>query len=141
MCDDANGITVAAAVIRREGRILLTQRFEDAHLGGLWEFPGGKVEDGETLQTALLREIREELGVTVEVGAQIFETTHVYPERTVRLHFFDCRITDGTPRPRQTAAMAWAAPSHLGDFRFPDANHGLIALLRSDLSGSLSQRL
>src|SRR3954453_1513497 len=90
-------ILVVAAIIRRDGRILITRRFDHVHLPGLWEFPGGKVERGESLEAALRREIREELGIDVAVGRKYFTIEHQYPSKVVDLHFFDCTIEHGEP--------------------------------------------
>src|SRR4051812_49929296 len=84
-------IDVAAGLVFEKGKLLITQRRLNDHLGGFWEFPGGKVEKGETFQECLGRELREELGIEVEVGAEIEDITHSYPEKTVRLKFFKCR--------------------------------------------------
>src|ERR1051326_8002428 len=88
-------IDVVAAIIRRNGKILITQRLKNVHLAGLWEFPGGKVEAGEALKDALVREIREELGIEVRVGDEFFRTEHDYPSKSVRLYFFDCTVLTG----------------------------------------------
>ncbi len=86
-------IEVVAAVVRRNGKILITSRLDNVHLGGLWEFPGGKVEPAESLEGALLREIREELGVDIIAGNELFTVEHDYPGKSVRLHFFNCTIS------------------------------------------------
>ena len=91
-------IVVTAAVIERDGKLLITRRQQGVHLEGLWEFPGGKCDDGESLRACLERELREELDVGATIGPEIFTTTHAYPERSVELHFFECEIS-GTPRP------------------------------------------
>jgi 8-oxo-dGTP diphosphatase len=122
-------IAVVAAVILQDGRYLLTRRSIGAHLGGLWEFPGGKMEIGESPAVALEREIREELGVVVEVGDLLLTGRHAYPDRTVDLSFYQCRIVSGTPRNLEASEMAWAEPAELARFRFPDANLDLIAKL------------
>ena len=119
-------IRVVAGVIRRGDEVLLAQRFDDTHLGGLWEFPGGKVQKGESLKGALGREVREELGVEVRVGELYFETTHVYPDRRVHLSFFECQLVRGTPQSRQVARWTWTRPAELGKFALPEANRDLI---------------
>src|SRR5438552_8056365 len=97
-------IDVAAGLIFRDGKLLITQRPADAHLGGLWEFPGGKREPHESYKQCLARELREELGIEVEVG-QLFETvTHEYPGKSVHLKFFLCRWKQHEPRPLGCAA-------------------------------------
>jgi mutator protein MutT len=123
-------IDVVAAIIRRGGQILITQRFDHVHLPGLWEFPGGKVEAGESLQAALEREIMEELGVKIRVHDEFFTVEHDYPTKSVRLHFFNCSIIEGEPQLIEVADMRWVHPQDLGQFDFPPADAELIARLR-----------
>jgi mutator protein MutT len=125
-------VTVVAAIIRRDNRILITRRLDDVHLPGYWEFPGGKVEAGESLRTALAREIFEELGVRISVGEEYFTVDHDYPGRTIRLHFFNCLIIEGEPRPLEVADMRWAEPTELNQFQFPQADAELISRLRGE---------
>ena len=126
-------VIVAAGVIRDEatGRLLLTRRAPDAHLGGLWEFPGGKVQAGETPREALARELLEEVGVTVDVGRLLLEETHAYPDRTVHIHFFECRIAEGQASPPDTADRVWCSPGKLDRYEMPEANDRLVARLRT----------
>lgn len=124
-------IVVTAAVIERKGRFLITRRLAGTHLAGLWEFPGGKCEPGETHAACLAREIEEELGVRATVGAEILSTTHTYPDRQVELHFLQCRVA-GTPRPLAGQEMRWAAPAELQRFDFPPADAELIGRLSGD---------
>ncbi len=119
-------IPVVAAVIRRKNKALLGRRPDHKRHGGLWEFPGGKVEDGESLADALKREVLEELGVAVRVGGLYFEQEHLYADRRVHLHFFECRITDGNPVPNSASQMTWVDPSELDRFAFPAANRLLL---------------
>lgn len=121
---------VAAAVIEADGRYLLTRR-EKGHLEGLWEFPGGKLRSGETLPECLQRELREELGIEVAVGEKIETVTWSYPDRTVVLHFFRCRLAGGRIAPQEGQAMAWVAPEELERYPFPPADASLITRLRS----------
>ncbi len=118
-------IVVTAAVVEREGRVLVTRRPEGTHLAGHWEFPGGKCEDGESLEECLVREIREELGVGIVVGPQVFEVEHAYPERAVRLHFFACELR-GEPRPLLGQQMRWVTREELARLPFPAADRALI---------------
>jgi len=123
-------IVVAAAVIERDGRILVTRRLKGAHLEGLWEFPGGKCHEGESLRECLRRELVEELGAAATVREEIFSTSHEYDERTVTLHFFDCSLLR-EPRPLLGQEMRWVARSELGSLAFPPADTELITLLRN----------
>lgn len=119
---------VAAAIVERDGRFLLTRRLKGTHLEGTWEFPGGKCEDGESLEACLARELREELAVTSTVGRRILVTRHAYAERTVELHFFEATV-EGDPVPQLGQAMRWASRGELATLRFPDADRELIQRL------------
>lgn len=121
-------VVVTAAVVEQDGRFLLTRRLEGTHLAGRWEFPGGKCEPGETLEQSLVREIAEELGTGIDIGAEVFQVEHAYPERTVRLHFFAATLT-GDPQPLLGQAMRWVPRADLAALDFPEADRGLIDLL------------
>jgi len=122
-------IDVAAALLFRDGRVLLTKRRPDGHLGGLWEFPGGKREPGESFAECLRRELREELGIEAEVGEVVARATHCYPDRTVNIEFFRCRLLAGEPRPLGCQDLAWAGPGELARYRFPAADAQVVAKL------------
>ncbi len=122
-------IEVVAAVIERAGRILIARRHGGSHLGGLWEFPGGKRQPGETPEAALVREIREELDAAVTVGELLDDVEWTYPEKTVRLLFFRCALA-GEPRAAEGQEIAWVAPADLDRYEFPPADEGLVARLR-----------
>jgi A/G-specific adenine glycosylase len=108
---------VAAAVtVRDDGAVLVAQRNVDDMLGGLWEFPGGKCEDGEALPACLAREMREELGVEVEVGVPVTVVEHAYTHFRITLHAFLCRLREGRPRCLDCAAFRWVAPGDLDQF-------------------------
>lgn len=125
-------VEVAAALIQdEEGRYLITRRLPGSHLEGLWEFPGGKREPGETLEACLRRELVEELGATFVVGDRVETIRWEYPDRTIVLHFYRCRLVSGTIAPRESQVMAWVAPQHLGDFEFPPADQVLVDRLRA----------
>ena len=121
-------IIVTAAVIRDGGSYFVTRRHRGVHLEGYWEFPGGKCEPGEPLDQCLVREIREELDVSVVVGAELLSCTHEYPDRVVELHFFDCRL-EGEPRPMLGQEMRWVPQAELRSLQFPPADDELIELL------------
>ena len=128
----ASVVEVAAALIQDEaGRYLITQRRGGSHLAGLWEFPGGKREPGESLEAALRRELTEELSARFAVGARVDTVSWDYPERTVVIHFYRCRLEAGTIEPREQQRMSWVAPEHLADFAFPPADRELIARIRA----------
>lgn len=124
-------IEVAAGLIFRRGRLLIAQRRAGDHLGGAWEFPGGKRERGESFEVCLARELREELGVEVQVGQLVEQVDHDYPEKEVHLRFFLCRLTQGEPQPHGCAALAWVAPEELALYHFPPADAQLLEKLRA----------
>lgn len=125
-------IEVAAGLVFRGGQLLITQRAAGSHLGGLWEFPGGKREPGESYEACLIRELQEELGIEVEVGRLIEELVHPYPEKTVRLRFFQCRWLKNEPTPIDCAALAWVGVHQLSEYRFPAADARLLQRLQSE---------
>jgi mutator protein MutT len=122
-------IEVSAALIFRGRKLLITQRHAGAHLGGLWEYPGGKREAGETFEQCLIREIREELGVEISVGELFEEISHTYPEKSVHLKFFVCKLLTGEPEPIDCAAVRWVSQEELSAFKFPAADVQLLARL------------
>ena len=122
-------IRVVAAVIEHDGRYLITQRRSGSHLAGLWEFPGGKTEIGESPEAALRRELTEELSATFGVGEKLDTVTWEYPDRTVVLHFYRCTLESGTIQPLESQTMVWVAPERLEEFAFPPADRELIARL------------
>src|SRR5262245_66616197 len=95
----------------------------------MWEFPGGKCDAGESLSACMARELHEELGIRALVGAEVFTTTHDYPDRRVELHFFECQSADD-PSPLLGQEMRWAAREQLQDLDFPPADAELIRMLR-----------
>lgn len=125
-------IDVAAALVFREGKLLITQRLADAHLGGLWEFPGGKREPNETFEACLRRELSEELGVEVAVGELVESLIHAYPEKTVRLKFYRCRWEKHEPQALGCSAFRWVTAGELKDYAFPAADARLLGRLRED---------
>jgi len=124
-------VVVAAAVIIRDGRVLLTRRAAGQHLAGLWEFPGGKLEDGESPEAALVRECEEECGIEVEVAGILEVTHHRYPDKEVLLLFYRCELRAGEVRHLQVADHAWVPPENLGDYSLPPADEPVVARIRS----------
>lgn len=121
---------VAVAVIRKRGRVLIDRRKPDGLLGGLWEFPGGKPLPGESLQDALVREVKEELGIDVSPVAPLVSVRHAYSHFRVTLHAFVCRHRRGRCRAIACTDFKWVPPDQLDDYPFPKATHKIIAALR-----------
>lgn len=132
-----NCIEVAAGIILRGPYILIARRLADAHLGGLWEFPGGTLEPGETLEECLVREIREELNLTVRVGRRLLSVDEEYPAtperagRQLRLHFFVCTPEAGTPEALECQEFRWVQAHELDQFEFPRADQPVLQQLKS----------
>ena len=121
-------IVVAAAVVERDDRFLLTRRLKGTHLAGRWEFPGGKCEQDESPVACLRRELVEELAVECRVGERLLVTRHAYPERSVELHFFATTLA-GEPVPQLGQEMRWVPRGDLRLLELPDADADLIELL------------
>ena len=121
-------IVVAAAVVERDGCFLLTRRLTGTHLAGRWEFPGGKCDPGESHAECLVRELRDELDVDVDVGPLVLSTTHAYDDRVVSLYFYTAALC-GEPRPQLGQEMRWAPGRELTSLDFPEADAALIEIL------------
>ena len=116
-------VHVAVGVILDSAnRILITRRDDNAHQGGLWEFPGGKVEPGETVQQALQRELREELGISIGVARPLLEVHHDYGDKIVFLDVYVVREFRGEPKGLEGQPLEWVAEGQLQNFEFPQAN-------------------
>ena len=115
-------VVVAAAILKCQGKFLLTRRKLDVHQGGLWEFPGGKQEVGETLKQCLRRELKEELDIEVVDLQHFYKLHHQYPEKEVELHFFTCSILQGEPKPLGSLGIAWVPKRELALYDFPEAD-------------------
>jgi mutator protein MutT/uracil-DNA glycosylase family 4 len=122
-------VEVTAAVVRRGRRFLVTRRDPAKHLGGLWEFPGGKREPGESLEECLERELREELGVRVRVGARLAIVPWAYPDRRVLLHFYRCRLVAGRITSLERQPYRWVTPAELAALPMPPADATLVSRL------------
>ncbi|TKA96311.1 8-oxo-dGTP diphosphatase MutT [Cereibacter changlensis] len=122
----------AVALIDRDGRILLAQRPEGKSLAGLWEFPGGKVEPGETPEAALIRELKEELGIDTKASclAPLTFASHSYDDFHLMMPLFACRRWEGIPEARECQTLAWVMPNRLRDYPMPPADLPLIPILR-----------
>ncbi|MDJ0947953.1 MAG: (deoxy)nucleoside triphosphate pyrophosphohydrolase [Alphaproteobacteria bacterium] len=125
-------LVAAVALIDRDGRVLLQQRPADKHLGGLWEFPGGKLADGETPEAALIRELREELGVDTEESclAPFTFASHRYDDFHLLMPLYVCRVWKGVVTPHEGQAVKWVRPRDMSDYPMPPADEPLVAMLR-----------
>lgn len=129
----ARRITVVAAMIEQQGRYLITQRRPQATLPLLWEFPGGRVEPGETDAEALARELEEEMGIVVEVGDRVLQVEHVYPDYEVDFRVLRARIVSGVIRDIRVHDHRWVTTEELDDFEFPGADaRSMDELLKGD---------
>ncbi len=122
----------AVALIDADGRVLLAQRPEGKSMAGLWEFPGGKVEVGETPEAALIRELHEELGINTWQNclAPLTFASHAYERFHLLMPLFACRRWEGVPTPREGQTLAWVRPERLRDYPMPPADIPLIPILR-----------
>ena len=126
-------VTVAVGILIDDaGRVLVTRRAPDAHQGGLWEFPGGKVEEDETIPVALARELKEELGVLVEATDALMALEHDYGDKQVKLDVHRVTRWSGEPRGLEGQPLAWQQPEQLRDWAFPAANRPILERLLAD---------
>jgi len=125
-------LVVAVALIDVDGRVLLAERPEGKSMAGLWEFPGGKVHDGETPEAALIRELKEELGIDVTASclAPFTFASHGYPEFHLLMPLYVCRKWQGSVTAREGQRLAWVRPNRLADYAMPPADKPLVAMLR-----------
>jgi A/G-specific adenine glycosylase len=128
---------IAAGVVWRDGAVLIAKRRPEGLLGGLWEFPGGKVEPGEALDAAVVREVAEEVGIAVEPGAKIAEVSHAYSHFEITLHVYECRYVSGRPRPLGCQEIRWVRPEELDRYAFPAANRRVL----DELTGSVRSHI
>lgn len=125
-------LVAAAALVDPDGRVLLARRPEGKPMAGLWEFPGGKVHEGETPEAALIRELREELGIDTRESclAAIAFASHGYADFHLLMPLYACRVWKGRIAPAEGQEVAWVRPARLADYPLPPADEPLIALLR-----------
>jgi 8-oxo-dGTP diphosphatase len=125
-------LVAAAALLDSDGRVLLAKRPEGKKMAGLWEFPGGKVDPGETPERALIRELQEELGVDTRTSclAPIGFASHAYDDFHLLMPLYVCRVWQGTPQSKEGQDLAWVRPARLSDYPMPPADIPLIAQLR-----------
>ena len=130
-------LVVACALIDADGRVLIAQRPEGKALAGLWEFPGGKLDAGERPEVALIRELDEELGITVKEAclAPLTFASYAYPDFHLLMPLYVCRRWEGTPHSRENQALKWVMPTKLRDYPMPPADEPLIPALIDLMSG------
>lgn len=127
---------IGVAVIWSDrGQILIARRPINTTLGGLWEFPGGKIEPGETVTDCIQREIREELGIEVIVGNKLIEIAHTYSNFQVTLYVYHCQHLQGEPQPLESDEVRWVTVDELNLYAFPEANQQIIDALKIDRPG------
>ena len=124
--DARRPLSVSAGVVMESGKIMLCQRRAEAHNGLKWEFPGGKLEPGETPEAALKRELEEELDIEIQVGDIVDAVLHRYPDRAVLVLFYACAIMSGRPRCVDCNAIAWATPEELSGYDFAGADAAFV---------------
>ncbi len=122
-------ISCGVALIRRDGKYLISQRCEEDSFGSFWEFPGGKLDPGESLPQCVEREVREELGIEVKAGRFFMKVRRRYKRRVIELHFYTCEYLSGEPQAIECQKFVWAEPSRLKDYTFPPANERVIRRL------------
>ena len=125
-------LQVAAALIWRDGKLLITSRPKGRHLAGFWEFPGGEQEEGETLRSCLEREIKEELGIEIKAGKRLLSIQHEYETKCITLHVFHCSGLKGRPAAQEGQEAKWVRPDELPNYKFPPPDLKVIDMLRHD---------
>ncbi|WP_238544318.1 8-oxo-dGTP diphosphatase MutT [Gloeocapsa sp. PCC 73106] len=117
-------------IANNQGQILIDRRLPSGLMAGLWEFPGGKIEVNESVETCIVRELKEELGIDVIVGEHLITIEHDYQEFKITLIVHHCRISRGEPQPLECAEIRWVSLKEIEEFTFPEANYQIIAALR-----------
>ena len=135
--DDAMKV-VGVGVVQEAGRYLITQRRFEDRLGGVWEFPGGKIKPGESDEDCVSRELKVELGIEVSVGEHLDTIRYAYPDRKLELRFYRCVLAKGSPEPRaiDVQDLRWVRPEELIYFQFPKADREIVARLAKAASGN-----
>ncbi len=125
-------LVVAVALVDADSRVLIAKRPEGKEMAGLWEFPGGKVDAGELPETALVRELQEELGIDITESclAPVTFASHLYDDFHLLMPLYVCRVWEGTIEPREGQVLIWVRPVRLGDYDMPPADAPLVAMLR-----------
>lgn len=132
MAERRSIVRVVSAEIQQHGRYLITQRSAKAVLPLLWEFPGGRVREGETDEEALVRAVQHRIGAAVRVSERVLEVRHDYDTYTVHLSVYRCSLSEGIPFAQAVHALAWVAPDEFVDYPFPDADQKTVDQLLSE---------
>ena len=119
-----------AVINNKQGKILIDRRKETGEMGGLWEFPGGKIEVGETIEECIKREVKEELDIEIIVGDRLTTITHAYKTINVTLYVHDCQHLSGTPQPLECEEIHWVEPAQMNQYQFPQANTQIVKLIQ-----------
>lgn len=122
-------IDVTAAIVKQKGKFLICQRAANKNCGLLWEFPGGKIEPGETEEQCIIRECFEELNINLSVDQKIADIVYEYPERTINLHFFLCHIVSGTLVIKEHNEIAWIEPIETNKYTFCPADEKFLSVI------------
>ena len=130
-----------AVIWNQSGQILIDKRKIGGALGGLWEFPGGKIEQGETVADCIVREIREELAIDITVGEYLISIEHTYPTFQITLIVHHCQYIGGTPQPIESDEIRWVEVSELNKYEFPAANVAIIRAIETRSSPNLPYNL
>jgi mutator protein MutT len=129
---------IGVGVIRNQHNlILIDRRQQKGSMGGLWEFPGGKIEPNETVQECIAREISEELAIEIAVETLLIEIEHTYPQYHITLYVYNCRYIKGEPQPLECDEIRWVKPHELEQYEFPAANAAIVAALHKKLNRSI----
>ena len=123
-------------VFNENDEVLIDQRLESSSMGGMWEFPGGKKFLGESIQETIVRELKEELGIIVKVGAKLLSFEHVYTHKRLSFDVYFCDLISGEPKPLSSQKLLWVSPERLFEFPFPAANTKIISELHKHLSAN-----
>lgn len=129
-------IEACAAVIRKDGKFLITKRLETSPMGHCWEFPGGKIEPGETVEECAIREVKEEVGIEIKIERRLQDLHYDYPHGLIHLYFVLCSHTSGEPRTIECAEVRWIESHEFAQFEFPPADVGVIETLVKETTDS-----
>ncbi len=131
--ESAQSVIGIGLILNNYGQILIDQRKPDKVMGGMWEFPGGKKEEGESVENTVIREIEEELAIKVQVQEKLIEFDYAYKDKNIHFVVYFCKLVDGKPIPLESIQVKWVHPNDLAEYEFPPANKSIIAKLKDYL--------